>query len=73
MLKPPLTFSVPTLVNDTDEARAKAERDFKKIVREHGGAITVTSRRGQGSRFTITLPLRRCDAKGTGGDMATLM
>jgi hypothetical protein len=34
MLKPPLTFSVPTLLNDTDEARAKVERDFKKIVRE---------------------------------------
>jgi hypothetical protein len=34
MLKPPLTFSVPTLLNDTDEAHAKAERDFKKIVRE---------------------------------------
>ena len=34
MLNPPLTFSVPTFLNDTDEARAKAERDFKKIVRE---------------------------------------
>jgi hypothetical protein len=34
MLNPPLTFSVPTLLNDTNEARAKAERDFKKIVRE---------------------------------------
>ena len=34
MLKPPLTFSIPTLLNDTDEARAKAERDLKKIVRE---------------------------------------
>lgn len=34
MLKPPLTFSVPTLLNDTGEARAKAERDFKNIVRE---------------------------------------
>jgi hypothetical protein len=34
MLKPPLTFSVPSILNDTEEARAKAEQDFKKIVRE---------------------------------------
>jgi hypothetical protein len=34
MLTPPLTFSVHTLLNDTEEARAKAERGFKKIVRE---------------------------------------
>jgi hypothetical protein len=37
MLKPQLTFSVPTFLNDTDDARAKAERDFKKIVREAVG------------------------------------
>jgi hypothetical protein len=34
MLKPLLTFSVPTVLNDSDEARSKAEREFKKIVRE---------------------------------------
>jgi hypothetical protein len=31
---PPLTFSVPTILNDTDEARAKAWRNFQKIMRE---------------------------------------
>jgi hypothetical protein len=34
MLKPQLRFSVPTLLNDTDEARAKSIQEFKKIVRE---------------------------------------
>ena len=34
MLRHPLTFFTPSLINDTDEARAKVERDFKKIVRE---------------------------------------
>jgi hypothetical protein len=34
MLKHPLTFAVPSIINDTDEARAKVERDLKKIVRE---------------------------------------
>ncbi len=29
----------------------------KKILRAHGGTITVTSARGQGSTFTVTLPL----------------
>lgn len=34
MLKPQLTFSVPTPLNDTDKARAKAMQEFKMIVRE---------------------------------------
>ena len=34
LLKRPLTFATPSLVNDTPEARAKVERDYKKIVRE---------------------------------------
>jgi signal transduction histidine kinase len=36
----------------------------QKIVREHGGKITVTSAPGQGSRFLIELPMRKnADAK----------
>lgn len=31
----------------------------RKVVREHGGDITVTSAVGQGSRFVIELPIRR--------------
>jgi hypothetical protein len=34
ILKRPLTFATPSLINDTDEARAKVERDYKEIVRE---------------------------------------
>jgi hypothetical protein len=34
ILKPPLTFATPSVVNDIPQARAKVERDYKKIVRE---------------------------------------
>ena len=30
----PLTFTTPSVVSDNPQARAKAERDFKEIVRE---------------------------------------
>jgi hypothetical protein len=33
-LKRPLTFATPSVVNDTPQARAKVERDYKEIVRE---------------------------------------
>ena len=33
-MTPPLTFRTPSIVGDSPEACAKAERDFKKIVRE---------------------------------------
>ena len=35
----------------------------RKIMREHGGDITVTSSQGQGTRFTLTLPLRKTKRK----------
>ncbi len=38
----------------------------QKIIREHGGKISVTSRRGQGSTFVIELPAtKRGESKGT--------
>ena len=43
----------------------------KKIVREHGGQIEVKSKVGQGSEFTIELPVKRGDFGGTEG-MATI-
>ncbi|GAC1448452.1 MAG: hypothetical protein NVSMB9_31630 [Isosphaeraceae bacterium] len=43
----------------------------QKIVREHGGRIVVTSAVGRGSKFVVELPMRRCDAKGTGDFQAT--
>ena len=38
----------------------------QKIIREHGGKISVTSRPGEGSTFVIELPAtKRTDPKGT--------
>ncbi len=38
----------------------------QKIIREHGGKISVTSQQGQGSTFVIELPMtKRFDPKGT--------
>jgi len=34
ILKRPLTFATPSVVNDTPQARAKVERDYKEIVQE---------------------------------------
>jgi hypothetical protein len=34
ILKRPLAFATPSVVNDTPQARAKVERDYKEIVRE---------------------------------------
>ena len=34
-----------------------ARTNFRKIVERHGGALSVTSRAGHGTVFTITLPL----------------
>jgi nitrogen-specific signal transduction histidine kinase len=44
----------------------------RKIVLEHGGKISVTSKVGEGSRFLIELPLKRADvrAPGEGTDAA---
>jgi signal transduction histidine kinase len=41
----------------------------QKIVREHGGKIVVTSQLGQGSAFTIELPMKRAEAKGGTGEL----
>jgi len=38
----------------------------QKIIREHGGQITLTSRVGEGSCFVVELPLRRAEGKGVG-------
>ncbi|MDB5351340.1 MAG: signal transduction histidine kinase [Planctomycetota bacterium] len=39
----------------------------QKIVREHGGEISVTSKIGQGATFVINLPCRKAGASGTAG------
>jgi signal transduction histidine kinase len=44
----------------------------RKIVREHGGNVVVSSAVGHGSQFVIELPMRRADTKGTGDAMATI-
>ncbi len=38
----------------------------RKILREHGGDIEVTSRLGEGSRFTLLVPLQARVASGEG-------
>ena len=43
----------------------------RKIVREHGGQIVVSSKVGKGAKFTIELPARRGDPHATEG-MATM-
>jgi len=46
ILKRPLTFATPSVVNDTPEARAKVQRDYKEIVRDavrYFGAERVTA------------------------------
>jgi len=46
----------------------------REVVRRHGGEITVTSVYGQGSTFTVTLPIKSCepteDKKGENGQKA---
>ncbi|MFM7108508.1 MAG: sensor histidine kinase, partial [Planctomycetaceae bacterium] len=45
----------------------------RKILREHGGDITATSREGEGSRFVLEFPLRRTEPDGGAADsVATL-
>ncbi|GAC1334099.1 MAG: hypothetical protein NVSMB14_01110 [Isosphaeraceae bacterium] len=45
----------------------------RKIVREHGGNLTVGSEVGRGARFVIELPVARLEEnRSTGDDMATL-
>jgi signal transduction histidine kinase len=45
----------------------------RKIIREHGGSISVTSQPGQGACFLIELPMtRRSDPRGV-GDGLTMM
>jgi len=44
----------------------------QKIIREHGGQITLTSRVEEGSLFVVELPLRRPDGKGTGDGYPTI-
>jgi signal transduction histidine kinase/pSer/pThr/pTyr-binding forkhead associated (FHA) protein len=43
----------------------------RKIVREHGGQITVSSELGKGSRFVIEIPARKWEGK-DGDPLATL-
>ena len=33
----------------------------QKIIREHGGSISIASELGKGSTFTISLPMRKFD------------
>ena len=37
---------------------------MKKIIEEHGGKVELESVEGEGTTFTITLPISRCDATG---------
>ena len=44
----------------------------RKIIREHGGSITIQSEVGRGSTFTIAVPARRPDASRDSSDHTTL-
>ncbi len=40
----------------------------QRIVEDHGGRITCTSKLGEGTRFFVWLPKRQANSKGGGGD-----
>src|SRR5262249_43951168 len=44
----------------------------RKIAREHGGEISVSSEVGRGARFVVELPMKKADGKGTGEGFETM-